>query len=70
MQSVARSVWLVAATHDIELKYQHVPGLLNTQADALSRAFDPPCDLDKLYELENHNWWPVNGLLCYPNALL
>ena len=70
MQSVARSVWLIAAAHYIELKYQHVPGIVNTQADALSRAFDPSCDLDKLYELNNHNWWPVNGLWCYPNTLL
>ena len=70
MQSVARSVWLVAAAYDIELKYQHVPGILNTEADALSRAFDPSCDLAKLHELINYNWWPVNGFWCYPNALL
>ena len=70
MQSVPRSVCLVAAAHDIELKYQHVPGILNTQADALSHAFDPFCDLDKLHDLENHNWWPFSWLWCYPIALL
>ena len=70
MQSVARSVWLVAAAHDINLQYNHVPGVRNVEADALSRAFDPSCDLEKLNQLRYCKWWPVNGFWCYPNVLL
>ena len=68
MQSVARSVWLVAAAHDINLQYNHVPGVKNVEADALSRAFDPSCDLEKLNQLRYCKWWPVNGFWCYPNV--
>ena len=70
MQSIARSVWLVATANNINLKYNHVPGIINIEADALSHAFDPSCDLDKLQPLSHCRWWPVNGLWCYPNVLL
>ena len=60
----------MAAAHDIQLQYKHIPGVLNKEADVLSRAFDPSCDLAKLLEFEKYNWWPVQGLWCYPNALL
>ena len=34
---VARNVWLITATHDIELVVNHIPGKDNGLADSLSR---------------------------------
>ena len=53
MQSVARSVWLVAAGNNINFQCQHIPGILNTKDDTLSHAFDPSCDLCMNSEIAN-----------------
>jgi hypothetical protein len=37
LQAIARNIWLLAATHDINLKFEHIPGEQNCIADLLSR---------------------------------
>jgi hypothetical protein len=38
LQAIAREIWLLAATHSIDLQVEHIAGELLTQsADALSR---------------------------------
>jgi hypothetical protein len=38
LQAIAREIWLVAATHDLDLRVVHIAGeLLTPSADALSR---------------------------------
>ena len=39
LQAIVRTIWLLAATHDIQLSYSHIPGIQNKEADALSRVF-------------------------------
>ena len=67
LQSVARSVWLLAAIHDITLEYTHIPRTLNVKADILSRVFssDQTKGLEQIFQ--NYSGWVVNGSHCYPN---
>ena len=69
LQSIARTIWLLAASHDIQLQYSHIPGILNKEADALSRVFEQPSDYCMLL-LHNCVCWPVNGGWCQPNMFL
>ena len=39
MQSVAKSLWLLAAIRDIQLEFSHISGVENIKADILSRLF-------------------------------
>ena len=39
LQSIVRTIWLLAAANDVQLSYSHIPGILNKEADALSRVF-------------------------------
>ena len=39
LNACIRKIWLITATHDIELQIKHIEGKKNTRADALSRIF-------------------------------
>ena len=47
--SIARNIWLVAATNDIDLSITHIPGKSNTVADLLSHWQIAGTNRDKLY---------------------
>jgi hypothetical protein len=58
LQAIARNIWLLAATHDIRLQFEHVPGEQNCVADLLSRwrgTYNPTAKLYKL--LNNQPEW-------------
>ena len=61
MQAIARSVWLVAASYDITLTFEHIPGSNNNKADMLSRLFQSVNSFKKVKEFENCVWWSVDG---------
>ena len=68
MQEVARSVWLLAASKGISLVYEHISGTDNCIADALSRAFDS--NGSSLEKFKHFTWWPVDGIVFYPNTFV
>ena len=71
LQAVGRSVWLMAAIHNIKLKFVHIAGSINQKADLLSRVVE---SVDKLKHVQNQfsnlTWWKVNGEMFYPNMLI
>ena len=70
LQSVARSIWLIAAIKDIDIEYVHISGVYNVKADVLSRVFQDVHTVEKLDLFENYTWWPVDGKNFYPNLLV
>ena len=70
MQSVARSIWLIAAIKDIAGEYVHIPGVHNIKADVLSRIFQDVYTVEKLELFKNYTWWPVDGKNFYPNLIV
>ena len=68
MQSVVRSVWLMAASKDISLVYEHVPGTDNCIADVVSSVFEG--NLNNLDRFQQVTCWPVHGLVFYPNMVV
>ena len=69
LQSIVRKIWLLAAPHDIQLNYSHIPGILNKEANVLSRVFQHPSEYS-LFLLHNCVCWPVNGGWCVPTMFL
>ena len=69
LQSVVRTIWLLSTSYDIQLQYSHIPGILNKEADALSRVFEQPSDYC-FSLLHNCVCWSVNGAWCQPNMFL
>ena len=70
LQSVARSIWLVATVKDIDIEYVHISGVDNVKADVLSRIFQDICTVEKLDLFKDYTWWPVEGKNFYPNLLV
>ena len=66
IQSVARSVWLLAAINDITLEYTDISGMLNVKADILSRVFEKNSTKNLLQTFKDVNWWVVKDRACYP----
>ena len=56
---VARNVWLITATYDIELVVYHIPGKDNGLADSLSRWYGGTLSRDTITQLLEHQWCPV-----------
>ena len=53
-----RNIWLITATHDIDLRIEHIQGQANTIADILSRLYSPkPVDEQLLQSLHNSHHW-------------
>ena len=71
LQAIVRTIWLLAATHDIQLSYSHIPGIQNKEADALSRVFQNR-EFDQFCKdlLARCACWPVHGDWCIPNMFL
>jgi hypothetical protein len=63
LQAVARNIWLLAATWDINLIVEHIPGKDNVVADLLSRWRLCANPLAKLYTVLNDApvWWQVKA---------
>ena len=70
MQSVVRSIWLIAATNDIQIAGVHVPGTQNGRADILSRLFDGSTDNKRFHIFKNCKWWPIQGSWFEPDVLI
>ena len=70
MQAIARTVSLIAASYDINLTFEHVPGAINNKADMLSRLFQSVDSFKKVQEFKDCVWWPVDGHMVYPNVLV
>ena len=70
MQSISRSIWLVAASKDISLHFVHIAGKENMKADILSRVFESGLNQDQMNLFEQHVWWPVHGSSFYPNIFV
>jgi hypothetical protein len=57
-EAIARNIWLLAASHDIRLQFEHIPGEQNCVADLLSRWQGIHNPLSKLYKyLNNQPVW-------------
>ena len=63
LQAVARSVWLLAVSHDTQLEYVHISGTSNAKADALSRMFQACTVGLGSNQWLNCKWWLVHGLM-------
>ena len=70
MQAVIRSIWLIAATNDIQVQGVHVPGTQNVKADILSRLFDHTINLARINTFTDCKWWPIHGAWFQPNMLI
>ena len=68
MQQVARSIWLLLATHDIKLECTHIPGKDNIKADILSRVYERRLVNHHLFD--HCTWWPIKGQHFYPNVFI
>ena len=68
MQTVARSIWLIAASNDINLVYSHIAGTENVKADALSRLFERGFTYQTWFS--DCKWWPVHGAYFFPNSFI
>ena len=64
MQSIARSVWLVAASYDISLSFEHVPGSSNNKADMLSRLFQSVNSFKNVQQFKDCVCWTIDGYTC------
>ncbi len=64
--AIARNIWLTAAAADIDVKFVHIPGKINTVADVLSRWLLPGSDNNKLYQLiEKPQWESITNEMFY-----
>ena len=64
LQECARAAWMVQAVLDVDLSYDHIPGVDNEVADALSRAHLGPAHHRKATSLSNNY-----HLMCVPPCL-
>ena len=71
LQSIVRTIWLLATANDVQLSYSHIPGIQNKEADALSRVFHSQ-QLQSFTKnlLQKCICWPVKGQWCVPNVYL
>ena len=58
MQAIARTVWLIADSYDINLMFEHISGSINNKADMLSRLFQSADSFKMVQEFKNCVWWP------------
>jgi hypothetical protein len=67
LQAIARNIWLLSTSYDINLICEHIPGESNEIADLLSRWHSHRAPVAKLYQLLNDKpqWYSVeaNNLL-------
>ena len=68
--SVARNIWLLTATHDIDLKVIHIPGKKNFSADALSRWYGGGISKEVASKLLQLSWCNVNKDMCNLNQTI
>ena len=45
-----RNIWLITASHDVDLHIDHIQGRANVVADLLSRIYSPKAVDSKLFE--------------------
>ena len=62
--SVARNIWLLTATHDIDLKVIHIPGKKNISADALSLLYGGGISKEVAGRLLQLSWCQVKQEIC------
>jgi hypothetical protein len=62
LQAIARNIWLLAASYDIKLVFQHIRGEDNHVADLLSRWSVMHNPVGKLYMYLNQQpvWWEID----------
>jgi hypothetical protein len=63
LQVIARNIWLLSASYDINLICEHIPGESNEIADLLSRWHSHRAPVAKLYQLINDKpeWYFVEA---------
>ena len=54
------NIWLLTASQDIELTVLHIPGKVNTRADALSRWYGGGLNRNTMNELLRLTWVKVS----------
>ena len=59
--TIARNVWLITASYDIELSILHVPGKDNDRADSLSRWFGGGLSTEVVNDLLSLQWCNVSN---------
>ena len=68
--TVARNVWLITASHDIELSVIHVPGKENGLADSLSRWYSGGLAREVVDNLLSYQWCHAdNNILSINNTI-
>ena len=70
LQALSRTIWLIAASYDIDMTIKHIAGSENYDADILSCVFQPGSDVSLLSKYDNCVWWPINGNWCIANFLV
>ena len=68
--TVARNIWIVTATHDIDLEVQHIPGKGNGLADALSRWYWGLVSHSTVSELLRSEWCSVSEEIVKLNHII
>ena len=68
--TVARNIWLVTATHNIDLGVQHIPGKSNGLADALSRWYGGELHHSTVSELLRCKWCSVSEEILQLNHII
>ena len=70
MQGVAKTIWLIGASKDINIKCSHIAGSDNVKADILSRLFEGKNKLNEFHKVNDLTLWPVHGNAFFPNNLV
>ena len=68
--SVARNIWLLTATHDIDLTVVHIPGIKNIYADVLSRWYGGGISKEMASKLLHLSWHQVKQETCILNQTI
>ena len=70
LDTVARNIWLITASHAIELSVFHVPGKENGLADSLSRWYGGGLTREVVDNLLSYQWCDMDNEIISINNII